>query len=313
MTDFCNQNIINTSLQFLFLVTLTVDNKICKGVRYVACIIAMIFTTILFYVIININLGLLDLTPQFSKYWVTIVLGTTPTSWSFESNVFLYYLVLSSGILASLLTVFKKNKAPLFVLLLLGVYLYFFSFHFARYNKPRYAFIMLIWMTPILSYGLDKLIKFGFTFLTRSNPLLKTTVICFVVLTTFNPVNTLNAISLSTNGYVPITNEYHYNIKPIITKYETALKEADAVICSICSPFIWYGVTTPINNKLWSTYDDNHNNVRHFEDQITKYPAVWIFIDQRSYPDLRYVLDKSDTMIAHKPIKFVEVNNVFDL
>jgi len=193
----------------------------------------------------------LDLTSSFTWVWVDIIFLTNPRQWFFETGAYLFYLIFAVGALGSIMTL-VKGKFPVifFYALTFLTYLYAYTFHFARYGRPRYGFVMHVWMIPIIAFGVYLLYLILRDQKTALRKWLATITLAVMLLLTFNPVNTYKAIyTEKIDGFNRVAEEYLFRFDAVHEKYGEEFRDS-AILCSTCGPLYWFGTVDLMDNKV---------------------------------------------------------------
>lgn len=250
--------------------------------------------------------------PSFNKSWANLFFGDSSTQWfyhSFAAGFFLFFIV---GIAAAIRDAVKKNLVALFFVVIFVAYFYFFTFHFDRYFRPRYAFTVLIWMIPIVALGVQS--SFSAIFSQIKKPT-KTVGAFFLFLigffSVFNLSNARTAMEMNEHEYVPITNEYHDHVTPLFQKYKTKVSSDDAIICTLCEAFLLSDFAPLQKNKIFPYISTDPNRFQKLRTVVDKNSSGWIFLDWRRNNYWTPGILREDFFLGKTKIEFIEIFSGF--
>ncbi len=221
--------------------------------------------------------------PHFNAYWVNLLLSPNANlmQWYYGSGLHVVALPLILG--AGLLYAYRTgNSAYLCILLIFAFILYFYSFHFDRYVRPRYLFYILPFYAILLSAG-------AYSIYVRLSRVFPTTVwrwatVLFCVafgLAIFNPANAIYAVRYEGHGYVPMTDEYHDRMSGLVQQYGDRIDNSSTVITSMQRAVTWnFGLDVAARNLFRYNYVDE-GRFAYVEEVIGQRNEGWMIIDAR--------------------------------
>jgi len=245
----------------------------------------------------------MDFWPSYSSTWFKKILGDRSRSWFYLSGAYSVFLVMAFGSFPALL-LFLKQKYPwaLFYTLTFFASFYVYTFHFARYIRARYGFVMHVFLIPILALG----IYFMYLLLwpKKGGSRLISALLTVFVLLTFNPLNTYQAVFTEGSRYDMITEEHLYKFDEVAQKYGSEMKD-QVILCTTCNPLFWFGIADLHDNKVQRMVlneDDLTSTQRAILEAQKIYDHGWIILDQWRF--------RKEGLILELPIR---INNyVFD-
>jgi len=250
-----------------------------------------------------------SMVPTLNSYYPKLLFLNTETQWFSAYGILGFYAALAAGVFAAIKSLLRNRRHVVgFALLSFVSYLYFFTFHFARYNRPRYVFSIHIWLIPLVAAGIYALYRLLRPAIKR-RPLAAIPLV-IVVLLTFNPGNTYLAFTMDKHGYAPITNEYHHQYLPVLEKYGDQMRRDDVIICSLCSPLIWYGQVDLMTNNLHVLKERGEERYAEAEIIVNGSDHGWMIIDQRRDRIGGGFLHEN-LIVQEKEVLFLEENHGF--
>ena len=170
----------------------------------------------------------------------------------------------------------RQSIIPVIIILLTLAFSIYFSFFFDRYFKPRYISTLECWFIPLLAYGLNLIWIFTESIVRKK--IFSTLIMVIMVASFFNPAQTYIAMSYSKGGFMPITDEYHYDLKEVDEYILKNSNPTDALISTIYKNHVkFYGRPVFI-----ATASFNHNlkqPLSELQEFMTVHPKGWIVLD----------------------------------
>jgi len=244
------------------------------------------------------------LTTEFSSDWTDIILGDSPRQWFNNTGVYLFYLIFAIATLGSFVAIVKK-KFPVifFYALAFFIFLYAYSFHFGRYSRPRYGFVMHVWMVPLIAFGVYLLYLILRDQRTRLRKWLAGVTLTVMLLLTFNPVSTYRGIYTQKGGINPIVEEYLYRFDEVHEKYGEEFRDS-AIVCSTCGPLYWFNTVDLMDNKVNSLVFHDGDVLGKVSPVFAENEHGWVILDRWRFRNFGLKEEQMD-FFGH-PIEFVE-------
>lgn len=294
------------------IIRLMVSHRISKKSKNLLFLTTCIAGISFLLIFLQSELGFLSVQPTYDPYWPRLMLSNNIRLWSFNSDITSYLIILAIGTAIAGKKLFQKEYSSEGLILLTGLlFFYLFSFHFARYHKPRYGFSLLIWTIPILALGIESLINTFIAKEPRFKKIPKTMIILIFLLGIFNPVNTIQAIYQDGNNYISITDEYHDAFIPVKNKYYNDIKPDTVIICSLCTPFYWHDMVALDNNNLFSYNYRDKNRFKKIQNIIKSNSRGWIILDRRRNNHWSKGLPAADFRMDGTDINYLETLSGF--
>jgi len=236
-----------------------------------------------------------DISPTFNSVWIDSILSQSPRQWFFRPGLYSFYLIFALGTLGSLATVIKR-KFPLFFFYALTffTFLYIYSFHFGRYNRPRYGFVMHVWLIPILAFGVYILYLILRDQSTRIRKALALILLTVLLLFTFNPVRTYAGVYTKQKGFNRIGEEFLYQFKDVHEKYGEELRDS-TILCSTCGPLYWFGTVDLMDNGVYSFLIHKDKILERAVGVLEETEHGWAILDSWRF---------RDTQLQQKELRF---------
>lgn len=175
---------------------------------------------------------------------------------------------------------YRHNPAPLFFATLLGAFLVFFVFFFARYYRPRYIFSVELWYTLVVAFGLYALWVLLSTFLPRK--IYAAGIACLALAASFNSAQVLLPTTYDAGGFMPISVEYHYNLDTVDQYIREAMQPGDALVATIYNNYVSF--TGNPKFRAVKAYDSaNPKAVDTLLPIMKQYPTGWLVVDWHRY------------------------------
>jgi len=249
--------------------------------------------------------------PSFDPYFMKLVFFNVKTLWYSTYGLIGFYIVFGIGVFAAIISLLKnKFHVVGFALLSFMSTFYFLTFHYARYNRPRYGFNLHIWLIPLIAIGLYISYRAIFSKTDKSAPMFAVLFIG-VALFVFNPINTYRAFTMNGGGYAGITKEFHHEYLPLLEKYGSQIQRDDVIICSLCSPLIWHNQVDLADNNL-------HHYKKGDEERFAKVARIvdanehgWIIMDKRRNSDKRKGFPHENLVYGDKEVTLLEQLGTF--
>jgi hypothetical protein len=264
----------------------------------------------------TLSVGHVNLAPTLNTYWFDLALGNVSNQWAYDTfGMYIFYFILITTTFVTFLT-FKNTRrlsVPLILFITFLVYLYFFVFHFDRYVRPRYGYIFLVWLTPLLSIGLYYLYQLTLIPKKYAYKVLLVIIALGSTILFLHPQNTITSFTMDDHGYVPITNEHHDDLDSVIEKYGEAFNNAPVFICTLCIGFVWNDVIDPIENNAYSYGYEDENRFTKVEALVTIHEHGYMALDWRRNGRWTEGFPKRDFELGGKQIVHIEKLGSFDI
>jgi|GEM_PF-3041394 len=279
---------------FLFLsYSLLLNIDINKIVKRVVFVFTLVILTAGAFIFLNYEIPHLSQQPQLNKNWII--------------NLFSSVGMVAMFFIASIAAIFyfnKRNHYPFlgFILFVFLLYLYFYGFHLTRYFRPRYEFALMVWLLPILAFGMYIVIKL----ITPTKIYAKILLTCLLLVLVINPKQFYVALNHKQHGYVPMTVEYHDQYLPVLKKYRAVIKPKTPIICSLCGPFYWHRQVKHTDNHIYRYIQSDLERFEKIQKNMSKYKTGWIFLDSRRNGRWNKGLPSKDFKLGNVKIHFIE-------
>jgi hypothetical protein len=266
-------------------------NKIAKNIIFIFVITALMAGS---FVFLNYEIPFVSRQPQLNEKWITNLFSTV----GMIAALFIAFI-------AAIYSFYKKKaNYPFigFILFVLLLYLYFYGFHLTRYFRPRYEFSLMVWLLPIIAFGMYIVIKL----INPKKKYAKILLISLLFLLVINPKQFYIALSHKQHGYVPMTVEYHDQYLPVFKKYADIFNKNDPIIASLHPTLYWHKQVDHDKNNVY-TY--SYSDIFRFEkmlEVINKYKEGWILLDSRRNGRWTEGLPAENLVFDNVSIEFIE-------
>lgn len=263
-------------MSFFFIIRLDLKHK---PTLILTSIIGVLST--LFSINLLTNISSVSLIPNINRYWIKIFFLSPQQQWYYQKAegvvigalVFLYLILLIS----------KRIRVEIKILMLTWLgYMYFLTFHFSRYVRPRYAFSAEIFFIPVFAivvWLLWRLAKFSMSnYFNRNSILFSFSLFIFIFLINFTW--SMQPMSGSKHGYVPITDEYHDRMRETFEYVDKEAVEEDILISTVYESYSrWRNGNSYKDYYKYQSTDPNVIGLT--KDLIRSSERGWVIVDNR--------------------------------
>lgn len=218
-----------------------------------------------------------DLIPQPTRYWFNILFNPARQQWYHDMST---YVPLAIVILALFAIPVLRRKHMLLYASFFCINLYFFSFHFSRYLRPRYGSAIELFFVMLLAISL-----YIFFLLIRTafhNRWYLSYPIFLAVL--FSIVNVTHVLSVTTyakhDKYAPITGEYHDKLKPTFDFIEKNRAPEDVLISTIFRDHHYFFADEPFE-YVYQYDSSDPKRLAFVHEIVNEKSSGFIVVDQR--------------------------------
>ncbi|MBD3318947.1 hypothetical protein GF342_03480 [Candidatus Woesearchaeota archaeon] len=246
--------------------------------------------------------------PELNSFWIRQFFSEA--IWSYPIATFLIFVFFLCGSLRVLWDLlYRRLHIVSYCLVTFLFFLGFFTFHFDRYLRPRYSFVMLLFYLPVVAYGMYALIA-EVQHLAKKVP--ATLLLAAVGLMVFSPAPGYGAATMSEHGYVPITDEYHDSYNAIHELYGQNFYNS-TVLCSHCYLLLWNRDAPLRNNTLYVYSYTNPERINRATKLIRESSTGWAILDWRRHRHWASGLPLYDFIEGNKSVQLVDSTNGFDI
>ena len=299
------------ALYFIYRILMIKDINIKYRILLLMTIVIGIVTAILY---MYINKYFINFNPTFNPYYLTMLFGDTPgfqqylfyDSFGAIYQYYLRYFLLRFILLAGILYIFIKKEDIGIILSLVFLFeIYYLTFHFDRYIKPRYGFFILPLFLSIVGIGIYAIYNVISNWKFNQGAKKCVYVLVFMLLLfIFNPFSTYMAITYDKQLEVPWSREYHDDIGPLMDTFKNEINNSDIIIASNKNLVRWY-FNISINSQNIYKYDYlNPNRFLEINKIVTEHDKGWIVLDSRRN-SFRQGLSKDDFETGGKKVYFL--------
>lgn len=251
---------------------------------------------------LSLEISQINIIPSFDASWVGYVFLNGEYGSLILGGIFLIF-----GLIPSIIKVFKEGHFDMsgYISILFIVIIYFFTFHFGRYYRPRYISIALPFIIYIQAEGFLFLKDFLFREFRLYN---KKQFILILLL--MNWAYIFYGFSVKGTGYVKISQEFHEGYELV---YEE-IKDIDneyILVTTLPDAADWY-FDTGITEILSISYSDPDMELI-LDNIIASNERGYFVIDSRrnTWAGNIFRLDETYTTVSGYKLKFVSSTDVY--
>ncbi|MGA7192551.1 MAG: glycosyltransferase family 39 protein [Anaerolineales bacterium] len=220
--------------------------------------------------------GSVALYPVFNSDPLRFFFFNPEQQWYFNRLTIIPALLSIGAIVISLLS-YQSNFIPSFLISLYFAGLSFFVFFFRRTIHPRYIFNLQFWYILPIAIGLYSIWALLQAVLPRIG-VIKLLVTFIAAVLFFNAVQVLLPTFYNRYGYMPITGEYHDEVRPVYSFMLDKVEKSDVLISTIYGSYVrWIGM--PKFETLYS-YEPEKSQ-KYVYSIIKQNKTGWIVLDTR--------------------------------
>ena len=212
----------------------------------------------------------------------------SPTQWFYEKNTTILGLIIAAGVILS----FYYRPRAFHAIFLIAVFLFssiFFTLKFNHYFRPRYFFNLQIWYIFPIAIGtfivwlvLRSLLKLVFNCFTNKPKLAKTlggTLAALLLMLNLNFQQTMLPTFYKDNGFMPITTEYHYDLKEVHAIVSAQASNSDILVYTLYGSYAkWLGYPHFSSSHYYNYRQKDGQAAIH--RLIKNSPSGWIVLDK---------------------------------
>lgn len=309
------------------------NDVIKKKIQYPVFLLIIVLLLIALFIGLFWN-NLVSFTPIYNEFYINLLLKSDGTQWYWDKGISTIGVVLLLLFGSLYFGIFKKQLEFVLIFLIFIFTVYFYSFHWDRYNSTRNFYYVLPFFTIIIASGIYT-IYHGINQIKFYN-LIKTASIflfLFVIIMIFNPLTTVTTVTWN-EQFVPMTGITHPSISQLFYKYHNEIDKDDILITSYTSTMGWIfnfspgKDSYPVNNQYVVSHIDTANpNIYLYNSKsestydlvfkiINIHKRGWIIIDtiitNRNNEGL-YPLPLNDFLINDIKVKYHGRTDLWDI
>jgi hypothetical protein len=224
----------------------------------------------------SLQQGFVSLVPSLNEYWIQFFVPEASGQWYYQLVPLSFILMPAMALMYGFL-VRKRSTLILFFVVLFAAYWYFYVFHFDRYSRPRYGMSIQFWYVLVMSLGLSGL--FHVIQYSVRGKIYRWILAISLLFITWNPAQSLLPMQMSTPGYVPITNEYHDNLRVVHEFMKENVMDGDVLVHSLYNNYVlWSGDLEFEDVYKYNYVEDSYGDIASF---MAQYESGWIVLDFR--------------------------------
>ncbi|HUI88569.1 MAG TPA: glycosyltransferase family 39 protein [Anaerolineales bacterium] len=234
-------------------------------------------------------------------YWIRYFFPNPQQQWYFNSLAIIYVFGLTCAILLGI-QVYKFNFIPSFFLVLFSLSLFFYIFFFTRYVQARYLFHLEFWFIPLVAIGFFCIWAFLRVIFSWSSTSALLVSLALLALST-NGSQILLPTFYNNYGWMPITEEYHDDVRMTQSFLLDKVKPGDALISTDYAQYNIFAGNSAFGT-IYSYSYINDNSATYFSSIIAQHDSGWIVLDDQMYEAIKPFPLKT-TFLNNKEIDYM--------
>lgn len=251
---------------------------------------------------LSIEISQINIIPSFDASWVGYIFSNNE-----YGSLILGWVFLLAGLIPSVTKLIREDKPGLseYISIAFLVIVYFFTFHFGRYYRPRYISIALPFIIYLQADGFLFLRNFlcnEFKFCNKKNLLL--------LLLLVNWVYVFYGFLIDGTGYVKVSQEFHEGYEVVYEEIKN-VDDGYVLVTTLPDAADWYfddGITEIIS---LSYSDVNMESI--LDEIVSSHEKGFFVIDSRrnTWAGNIFKLDRTYTTISGYKLKFISSTDVY--
>lgn len=273
-------------------------NLLLVGIGSIGSIAALVW--------FSVYQNFVSILPSFNSYWVGFFIPVSSGQWYYDLVPFAFLALPAMAVMYGWL-IRRRSAYILFFCALFFAYWYFYLFHFDRYSRPRYGMSMQFWYILVMAIGLG-----GFWELVKNavqKKWMQYMLLGSILLVLVNPAQVILPMQMDTHGYVPITNEYHDNMKAVHEFMKQNVQEGDVLVHTIYNNYAIFKGDLLFNNVI--NYSYRNHDTKFFITQIHTYDSGWVVLDNRRGKIWNNPIPNNSIIDGDKQLKLVDTIDGF--
>lgn len=245
----------------------------------------------------------ITLAPKLSVKALLLFFPNPPQQWYFDRLAIISGLAILVGLAASI-QYRRLNSVPLFLVALFSANLIFFAFFFSRGFRPRYVVSTEFWYIPVYAFSIYVIFSWLKSVLPKKAVL--AIVLSLLALGSFNLQQTLLPVQYRQSGFMPITDEVHYQMSRVDQYVQANMAPGDALISTIYGNHVrLYDHPNFQAIGVFVNYGQTNQGLIQF---MQDHPQGWFVLD-----DLRYGETENPFPLASVTIGGVDLQYISEI
>jgi len=242
------------------------------------------------------------------SYWLRYFFSDPQQQWYFNRLAIIPIVGLACAIFLGL-QVHKINFIPLFLFALFSISLFFYIFFFNRYIQARYLLDVEFWFVPLIAIGFWCIWFFlNLIFSDKKLPVIFISLILLALST--NGSQILLSTYYDNYGWMPITEEYHDDVRMTQSFLLDKVKPGDALISTDYGHYVTFEGNHSFGAVYFYNFQDK-NPGAYVLSIVSQNNSGWIVLDDQRY-DATKPLPQKTTFVNNKKIEYMgEIANQF--
>lgn len=218
------------------------------------------------------NQSFLSLVPSYQQFAIDLFFNNPSQQWYYDRSSVLVSIILFYGVVYTLV---KRNTVAIVGMMAFVGYLYMFAFHFVRYTRPRYAFLLELWFIIFFAISIYFFNRFLIELAPDSITWTKSSKIAavgIILILLINPAQVALASNLHDSEdykgtYVPITVEHHIDAESGLAPLESVHDEAELILIHRPAHLEWYYPQLAADTEV-RMYRCNDGNEKDYSEAL---------------------------------------------
>ncbi len=253
---------------------------------------------------LSLTISQIDIIPSFNPSWVGYIFFNEEYGSLIMGGVFLVVALLSS-----VMNIKKGGKWSFltYATIIFSIIIYFFTFHFGRYYRPRYISIILPFVIYLEACGV-LILK---NFLYKELHIQKGKILLLLLLFT-NWIYFFSSFLSSGSGYVKISNEFHEGLELVYEEIKDR-DEGYIIVTTLPDAADWYWDEDIKEIFKFAYSDDNREFV--LDNLVASYEKGFFIIDSRRNLSGGHVFknNKDYTTKSGYKLKFITTIDIYSV
>jgi Dolichyl-phosphate-mannose-protein mannosyltransferase len=242
------------------------------------------------------------------SYWLRYFFSNPQQQWYFNRLAIIPIVGLACAIFLGI-QIRKVNFIPSFFLALFSISLFFYMYFFNRYIQARYLLDVDFWFVPLVAIGFWCIWVFlNLIFSGKKLPVIFISLILLAL--SINGSQILLSTYYDNYGWMPITEEYHDDVRMTKSFLFDKVKLGDALISTYYGQYVTFEGNNTFDAIYFYNFQDK-NPGGYVLSIVSQQNSGWIVLDDQIY-DATKPLPLKTMMVNNKTITYMgEIANQF--
>ena len=235
------------------------------------------------------------------NYWLRYFFSNPQQQWYFNRLAIIPVIGLACAVFLGI-QARERNFIPSFFLALFSVSLFFYMFFFDRYIQARYLLDVEFWFVPLVATGFWCIwIFLKLIFSGKKLPVILISLILLAL--SINGSQILLSTFYDNYGWMPITEEYHDDVRMTQSFLLDKVKPGDALISTDYGHYVTFEGNNTFGTVYFYNFQDN-NPGGTVLSIVSQNNSGWIVLDDQRY-DATKPLPLKTIVVGNKEIEYM--------